>query len=80
MKTAKTILREMIDIEDPLDEKVVIAAMKYYAKEVAKEALKNAAENGKAETVGDSPSVWYCSCKPQVDKKSIISETNIPEL
>ena len=50
--------------------------MKEYAKEVACEALKNAAENARTNKVGNSGS-WYDA---GVDKQSILDENNIPEL
>lgn len=75
MKTAKAILREMIDIEDPLDEKVVISAMKKFAKEVAKEALRNAADN-----VELKESIPHSAIYDTIDKESILSESNIPKI
>lgn len=48
--------------------------------EVAKQALINASENAKAESVGFSEAVYFCSCSYQVDKQSILNESNIPTL
>lgn len=53
-------------------------AAKRYAKEVAREALKNASENAgtKQEYCSDG---WTPSVRV-VDKRSILDESNIPEL
>ena len=51
---------------------------KRYALEIAKEALKNASENAE---LGDTNCCCEYKCNHEVvDKQSILSETNIPEL
>lgn len=54
----------------------VIAAMNEFAKEVAREALKNASENADTIEIPDA----YGSTIDVVDKQSILDESNIPEL
>lgn len=72
MKTAEEILRKWynpLNRVSLLAELQIVGAMKEYAKEVAKEALKNASERDGVELT-----LKY------VLKESILDESNIPEL
>ncbi len=69
MKTAEEILKKNTGHAYGLImDTMVIQSMKEFALEVAKEALRNAAENA---IVDD----WA-----EINKESILSETNIPKL
>lgn len=52
----------------------IVEAMKEYAKEVAKEALKNASENVKTIVYNEIDEIY------EIDKQSILNESNIPSL
>lgn len=89
MKTAQEILTEVhrelnatyieskIVGDVPVGERkeVALEAMKRYAYEVAKEALKNAGENARIIRIGNSGSYLDAG----INMKSILSETNIPQ-
>ncbi len=77
MKTAEEILKNNTGHAHGLMDAMVIKSMKEFALEVAKEALKNAANNAKI--TGDWDNEAH-DVVHSVDKKSILSETNIPKL
>lgn len=78
MKTAEEILKKNTGHAYGLImDAMVIQSMKEFALEVAKEALKNAADNTKI--TGDWDNEIH-DVVHSVDKKSILSETNIPKL
>ncbi|QQT44915.1 Uncharacterised protein [Sphingobacterium multivorum] len=77
MRTAKEFLRQFIVVGYDVHEPTIIAAMKEFALEVAKEALKNAAENATITGNWDSK---IGDVIHSVDKESILSHDNIPEL
>jgi|GEM_PF-1831292 len=77
MKTAEEILKENTGHAHGLMDAMVIKSMKEFALEVSKEALKNASDN--ASVTGD----WDNEIGDvihSVNKESILSHDNIPEL
>jgi len=83
MKTAEEILQKhcpsmsnlFLDSQGKNFRDRIVQAMKEYAKEVAREALKNAAENASL-----IESVPHSAVYDTIDKQSILSDKNIPEI
>lgn len=59
---------------------IITEVAKRYAIEVAKEALKNASENVKMKLKEDYKDLHMNNDWNEIDKQSILSETNIPEI
>jgi hypothetical protein len=77
MKTAEEILKENTGHAHGLMDAMVIKSLKEFALEVAKEALRNAADNATITGNWDSE---ISDVIHSVDKESILSHDNIPEL
>lgn len=74
MKTAEETLSKHYDVDNSVDERAIVKAMKEYAIEVAKEALRLASENVTFITYRDG------SLSSTIDTDSILSENNLPKL
>ena len=85
MRTFEQQLQEAVGATYPLEDilqnltpEQILDEVNIFAKEVAKEALKNASDNAKTEQ-GYCSDGWTPSVRI-VDKWSILNESNIPEL
>lgn len=76
MKTAEEILKNNTGHAHGLMDAMVIKSMKEFALEVAKEALKNAANKARLSATRQELSAFQGT----IDKESILSETNTPKL
>ena len=80
MRTAQEILNNHypLDFITERTRETVLKAMKEYAQEVAREALKNASERATTKQ-GYCSDGWTPSVRV-VDKQSILNESNIPSI
>lgn len=69
MKNPRKILSKHYDVDNRVDEKAIVQAMKEYAKEASKEALANA-----------SKCFMASSYFARETRKSILKESNIPNI